>query len=205
MPLLRGLLRRRAVEHAAAAALCRGAPLPAGHPRRGAGGLRAGHRQPGERRRQLSCSSTAVSASRRSACPARRGRRCCRASTCSLVLWLAARHYDRVSATAGWPRCRAGSRAIRLARLWRLGFPAASQISIEVGAFALATALAGRLDPVSSASHQIALNIAATAFMVPLGCRLGRRRARRQPRRRARPRRRGAGRLDGHRPRRRRS
>ena len=66
-------------------------------------------------------------------------------------------------------RCRGTSRALRLARLWRLGFPAALQISIEVGAFALATALAGRLDPVSSASHQIALNIAATAFMVPLG------------------------------------
>ena len=58
---------------------------------------------------------------------------------------------------------------LRLARLWRLGFPAALQISIEVIAFALATALAGRLDPVSSASHQLALNIAATAFMVPLG------------------------------------
>ena len=57
----------------------------------------------------------------------------------------------------------------RLARLWRLGLPAASQISIEVAVFALATALAGRLDPVSSASHQLAINVAAAAFMVPLG------------------------------------
>jgi MATE family multidrug resistance protein len=84
------------------------------------------------------------------------------------VLWLAARHYDRVRASG----LTEVSRRIswdRLARLWRLGFPAALQISIEVAAFALATALAGRLDPVSSASHQIALNIAATAFMVPLG------------------------------------
>ena len=54
-------------------------------------------------------------------------------------------------------------------RLWRLGFPAASQVAIEIGVFALATVLAGRLDPVSSAAHQIAINIAATAFMVPLG------------------------------------
>jgi multidrug resistance protein, MATE family len=38
-----------------------------------------------------------------------------------------------------------------------------------VGVFGLATALAGRLDPVSSASHQIALNIAGASFMVPLG------------------------------------
>ena len=35
--------------------------------------------------------------------------------------------------------------------------------------FALATALAGMLDPISSASHQIALNMAGVAFMMPLG------------------------------------
>lgn len=57
----------------------------------------------------------------------------------------------------------------RFVRLWRLGFPAASQVTLEVGVFGLATALAGRLDPVSSAAHQIALNIAGTSFMVPLG------------------------------------
>jgi MATE family multidrug resistance protein len=57
----------------------------------------------------------------------------------------------------------------RIRRLIRLGFPAASQVTLEVGVFAVATALAGRLDPVSSGSHQIALNIASLAFMVPLG------------------------------------
>ena len=57
----------------------------------------------------------------------------------------------------------------RIRRLIGLGFPAASQVALEVGVFALATALAGRLDPVSSGSHQIALNIASLAFMVPLG------------------------------------
>ena len=35
--------------------------------------------------------------------------------------------------------------------------------------FALATALSGTLDPISSAAHQIALNMAGVAFMVPLG------------------------------------
>ena len=57
-------------------------------------------------------------------------------------------------------------------RLWTLvalGAPAASQITLEVGVFALATALAARLDAVSSASHQIALNIVSCVFMVPLG------------------------------------
>jgi MATE family multidrug resistance protein len=57
----------------------------------------------------------------------------------------------------------------RVRRLIALGFPAASQVTLEVGVFAAGTALAGKLDPVSSGSHQIALNLAALAFMVPLG------------------------------------
>ena len=63
-------------------------------------------------------------------------------------------------------------RAIERKRLWRmihLGFPAAATVGLEVGAFAAATALAGTLTPVSAAAHQIALNVAAVAFMVPLG------------------------------------
>jgi len=59
--------------------------------------------------------------------------------------------------------------AERLRRLLALGAPAASQITLEVGVFVLATGLAARLDAVSSASHQIALNIVSTVFMVPLG------------------------------------
>lgn len=85
-----------------------------------------------------------------------------------VVLLLAARHYDRVR-DSGLAMVSRRISIDRLRRLWRLGLPAASQISIEVAAFAAATALAGRLDPVSSASHQLALNVAATAFMVPLG------------------------------------
>jgi multidrug resistance protein, MATE family len=54
-------------------------------------------------------------------------------------------------------------------RLFRLGFPAAIQITLEVGVFAAGTALAGKLTPIALASHQIALNIAACTFMVPLG------------------------------------
>ena len=57
----------------------------------------------------------------------------------------------------------------RLRRLLALGLPAASQVGAEVGVFALATALTGTLDPISSASHQIALNMAGVAFMIPLG------------------------------------
>jgi MATE family multidrug resistance protein len=57
----------------------------------------------------------------------------------------------------------------RLRRLVSLGFPAASQITLEVGVFATATALAGRLAPASLAAHQISLNLAAATFMVPYG------------------------------------
>ena len=59
--------------------------------------------------------------------------------------------------------------AARLRRLLALGLPAASQVGAEVGVFALATAMSGTLDPISSAAHQIALNLAGVAFMIPLG------------------------------------
>jgi MATE family multidrug resistance protein len=56
-----------------------------------------------------------------------------------------------------------------MARLLRLGLPAATQVTLEVGVFATATVLAGGLPTAALAAHQIALNIAAFAFMVPLG------------------------------------
>lgn len=57
----------------------------------------------------------------------------------------------------------------RLRILLGLGLPAAAQLSLEVGVFAAATALAGRLPASALAAHQIAINIAALTFMVPLG------------------------------------
>ena len=67
------------------------------------------------------------------------------------------------------PRMSFAIQVARLRQLLALGAPAASQITLEVGVFALATALAARLDAVSSASHQISLNIVSLVFMVPLG------------------------------------
>jgi len=57
----------------------------------------------------------------------------------------------------------------RLGRLLRLGLPAATQLLLEVGVFALVTVLAGRLAPAALAAHQIALNAASVTYMVPLG------------------------------------
>ncbi|MEK6398917.1 MAG: MATE family efflux transporter [Terriglobus sp.] len=53
--------------------------------------------------------------------------------------------------------------------LLRLGLPAAGQFLSEVGAFGITAILAGKLSSVSLAAHEIALNYAALAFMVPLG------------------------------------
>ena len=57
----------------------------------------------------------------------------------------------------------------RMRRLIGLGFPAAIQVTLEVGVFAAVTALAGRLAPAALAAHQVALNVASVTFMVPLG------------------------------------
>ncbi len=57
----------------------------------------------------------------------------------------------------------------RVRELFALGLPAAFHITLEMGLFSVATALAGRLDAASLAAHQIALSVAATTFMVPLG------------------------------------
>ncbi|MBX5497144.1 MAG: MATE family efflux transporter [Bryobacteraceae bacterium] len=54
-------------------------------------------------------------------------------------------------------------------RLMSLGLPASLQMTLEVGVFGAATALAARTNPVSLAAHQIVLNIATVTFMVPLG------------------------------------
>jgi multidrug resistance protein, MATE family len=56
-----------------------------------------------------------------------------------------------------------------LRRLFSVGIPAAGQTTLEVGVFTAATLLAAGLDPTSLAAHQIALQTAALAFMVPLG------------------------------------
>lgn len=57
-------------------------------------------------------------------------------------------------------------------RMWqmvRLGVPAALQITLEVGVFAAASALAARITPLALAAHQIVLNVASFVFMIPLG------------------------------------
>jgi MATE family multidrug resistance protein len=58
---------------------------------------------------------------------------------------------------------------MRIRRLIALGFPVAMQITLEIGVFALVTALIGRLGATALASHQIAMNTVSLTYMVPLG------------------------------------
>jgi MATE family multidrug resistance protein len=57
----------------------------------------------------------------------------------------------------------------RVWRLFRLGFPAAMQITLEVGVFAAASALAARISPTAAAANQVVLNIDGFIFMIPYG------------------------------------
>ena len=83
------------------------------------------------------------------------------------VLWYAVREARR-GRTAHVPGPRP-MEWVAIRRLLGLGVPAGMQILLEVGVFAAATALAGRLAPAALAAHQIALNLWSFVFMVPLG------------------------------------
>jgi MATE family, multidrug efflux pump len=89
---------------------------------------------------------------------------------CYLLLVLAVTYFY-VESKRGAQGAAAGI-SIDLQRVWqllRLGAPAAAQLLLEIGAFAVATAMCARLGPLPLAGHEIALNCAAFAFMVPLG------------------------------------
>ena len=85
-----------------------------------------------------------------------------------VVLAIAVIYYDRKRQSGLW----SASRRLELNRireLLRLGLPAAVQLLLEIGAFAFATFLIGKLGAVQLAGHQIALNVASFTYMVPLG------------------------------------
>jgi MATE family multidrug resistance protein len=93
----------------------------------------------------------------------------CGARTYMMAVLLAyAVYYDHRNKTG----LRNAARLPNMPRVWRLvylGLPAATQFGLEVGVFAVATALIGRLGAVALASHQVALNTASFTYMVPLG------------------------------------
>lgn len=84
------------------------------------------------------------------------------------VLLVYALYYDQRNRTG----LRDTQRLPDFFRIWKLvqlGLPAAAQFGLEVGVFAVATMLIGRLGALPLASHQIALNTVSFTYMVPLG------------------------------------
>jgi MATE family multidrug resistance protein len=95
-------------------------------------------------------------------------------STCVARIYMAAVllgyivHHDRRYGTGLW-RSELAPDLARIRRLMGFGLPAALQFSLELGVFATATVLIGKLTPVALAGHQIAINTVSFTYMVPLG------------------------------------
>ena len=77
-------------------------------------------------------------------------------------------YYDRRYKT-GLRETRRLPDFFRIWRLVQLGLPAATQFGMEVGVFAVATAMIAKLGAVALASNQVALNTISFTYMVPLG------------------------------------
>jgi multidrug resistance protein, MATE family len=82
------------------------------------------------------------------------------------VLWFAARR-ELAPLLSPW-RPETWQRA-PLGRMLRLGLPIGAQHLLEFGAFALVALMMGWMGTREMAGHQIAINLAALTFMVPLG------------------------------------
>jgi len=85
-----------------------------------------------------------------------------------LVLLAYTLYYDHRNKT-GLRNAARLPNSVRFRKLVSLGLPAATQFGLEVGVFAVATALIARLGAVPLASHQVALNTVSFTYMVPLG------------------------------------
>ena len=83
-----------------------------------------------------------------------------------LGLWIAAR---RELMPLVWPVRAEIWRVEPLIRMFRLGLPIGAQHVLEFGAFALVALMMGWMGTREMAGHQVAINLAALTFMVPLG------------------------------------
>lgn len=90
-----------------------------------------------------------------------------RISMAGTLFWFAWRYEKK----RGHPLFAHWARPIwsEIKQLLHLGVPVAFQLIMEIGAFGLTGILAARISPSALAAHQIALNYASVAFMVPLG------------------------------------
>lgn len=97
----------------------------------------------------------------------------------ALVLWLngimmlaylrRSARFRHLALFSGWR----GPALAPVTRLLGLGLPIAVTMVLEMGLFSAVALLMGQLGPVAVAAHQVAINFAALAFMVPLGLSMG--------------------------------
>jgi MATE family multidrug resistance protein len=67
------------------------------------------------------------------------------------------------------PGERDGARDVTIGNILEIGGPIGAQLLAEVGVFAIAGMLAGRMSPQAAAAHQIALTLASMTFTVTIG------------------------------------
>ena len=93
----------------------------------------------------------------------------------ALVIWLQAACFllfvsrARAYRDIGWSLGRMGPERAALAGLLTLGLPMAASVVMEVSLFSGAAFAIARFGAIPVAAHQIALNVAGLAFMMPLG------------------------------------
>jgi len=92
------------------------------------------------------------------------GSRLYMAGALGVIVWRRDPGILRLAASEGLRPDFNGIRAI-----FRIGLAAAGQMGVEIGVFAVATVMVGRLNATSLAGHQIALSTVSTTFMMPLG------------------------------------
>ena len=88
------------------------------------------------------------------------------AQTLGLALWLA---FSSDYRGVRWGRGRRGLDLGAIAGLLRVGVPMAVSLLLEVTLFSAAGLIIGTFGEVAESGHQVALNVAALTFMVPLG------------------------------------
>ena len=86
-----------------------------------------------------------------------------------LAILAGAALYHELRNRVGLRRVPLGLDRELMGRLLALGWPIAGQFVLEVGVFAVATVLAGKLGAIPLAAHEVVLNLCSLTFMVPLG------------------------------------
>ncbi|NGF56284.1 MATE family efflux transporter [Parapedobacter sp. SGR-10] len=82
-----------------------------------------------------------------------------------MIYVLRSRHFKKYLSTFNWLSIQIG----RIKNILRIGFPVAMQYVFEIGAFAGASLIAGKIGALEQASHQVAITLAAMTYMMASG------------------------------------